>query len=463
MLERIFGTGRLFAGGLTVAVVAAIAVGCGASSRKTELTAPRAISFRDDDGVVHGVLYGRGALGIVLANQSDSDRSAWAPFARTLADRGYRVLAFDYGFSLPESDVAAAARALARLGARRVVLIGASKGAKAAVMAAAAAPPTVVGVISLSAERTAGGRNVVPSARELRLPTLFVTARDDPWSENDTPLLERAASNAASRRLVVVPGHAHGIDLTVNARARRAMFSFLRDRLRDPTSPEPLAKRCGTSTAASSRTFWFRSRDGLRLDGAVVGSGATAIVLAHQYPSDLCPWLGYAGTLARSGFRAFLFDFRGFGESEEAQTPAATWRLQDDVAGAVTEARRQGARRVILVGASMGASVVVVAASTIRPLVDGVVSLSAEWDLDSLIGSHGLNAPRAAPLLRVPWLLATGSNDRLVSAGQTKALAARAGAPAHVVVVPNGGHGWSLLEASPTLVQRLAAFYRRPG
>ena len=314
-------------------------------------------------------------------------------------------------------------------------------------MAAAAAPPAVVGVISLSAERTAGGRNVVPTARELRLPTLFVTARDDPWSENDTPLLERAASNAASRRLVVVPGHAHGIDLTANARARRAMFSFLRDRLRDPTSPEPLAKRCGTSTAASSRTFWFRSRDGLRLDGAVVGSGATAIVLAHQYPSDLCPWLGYAGTLARSGFRAFLFDFRGFGESEEAQTPAATWRLQDDVA----------------VGASMGASVVVVAASTIRPLVDGVVSLSAEWDLDSLIGSHGLNAPRAAPLLRVPWLLATGSNDRLVSAGQTKALAARAGAPAHVVVVPNGGHGWSLLEASPTLVQRLAAFYRRPG
>ena len=43
----------------------------------------------------------------MLANHSDSDRSAWAPFARTLADRGYRVLAFDYGFSLPESDVAA--------------------------------------------------------------------------------------------------------------------------------------------------------------------------------------------------------------------------------------------------------------------------------------------------------------------------------------------------------------------
>jgi pimeloyl-ACP methyl ester carboxylesterase len=104
-----------------------------------------------------------------------------------------------------------------------------------------------------------------------------------------------------------------------------------------------------------------------------------------------------------------------------------------------------------------------VAAPTIRPPVDGVVSLSAEWDLDSLLGSHGLNTPPAAPRLRVPWVLATGSNDRLPSVSQTKALAARAGGAAHVIVVPNGGHGWSLLQASPRLVRTLAAFYRRPA
>jgi pimeloyl-ACP methyl ester carboxylesterase len=388
---------------------------------------------------------------------------AWAPFARLLAARGYHVLAFDYGNDSPESDVVAAARALRRLGARREVLIGASEGAKAAVMAAAGSPDAVVGVASLSAERSLGGEDVLPSARRLRLSALFVTARDDPWSKDDTPLLERAASRAASRRLLFVSGSAHGIDLTSNPRARRAVLAFVDDRLRDPVDPEPLAKRCGTSTGAPSRTFWFRARDGLRLDGAVVGSGSTAIVLAHEYPSDLCPWLDYARTLAHSGFRAFLFDFRGFGESEEAQTPAATWRLQDDVAGAVAEARRQGARRVILVGASMGASAVVVAGPTIRPPVDGVVSLSAEWDLDSLLGSHGLNAPPAAPRLRVPWVVATGTNDRLVSVSQTKALAARAGGPAHVVVIPDGGHGWSLLQASPQLVKRLTAFYRRPA
>ena len=118
---------------------------------------------------------------------------------------------------------------------------------------------------------------------------------------------------------------------------------------------------------------------------------------------------------------------------------------------------------MILVGASMGASAVVAAAPTIRPPVDGVVSLSAEWDLDGLLGSHGLNAAQAAPRLRVPWLLATGTNDRLVSVAQTKALAARAGASAHVIAVPDGGHGWSLLEASRRLVQKLADFYRGPA
>ncbi|TML16579.1 MAG: alpha/beta hydrolase [Actinobacteria bacterium] len=438
--------------GLVVALVATVAAGCGGSAHKKNIANPRPISFRDSRGSVNGVVYGGGERGIVLANQSDSDRTAWAPFGRLLAKRGYHVLAFDYGFDSPQSDIAAAARALRRLGARRELLIGASKGAKAAVIAAAGVPDNVVGVVSLSAERWIGSEDVLPWARRLRLPALFVTARDDPWSKDDTPLLERATSRAASRRLLVLPGDAHGIDLTSNPRGRRAVLDFVDDRLRDPAAPESLATRCGASTAAPSRTFWFRSRDGLRLDGAVVGSGPTSIVLAHQYPSDLCPWLDYAGTLARSGFRAFLFDFRGFGKSEEAQTPAATWRLEDDVAGAVAEARRQGARHVILVGASMGASAVVAAAPTIRPPVDGVVSLSAEWDLDGLLGSHGLNAAQAAPRLRVPWLVA-----------QTKALAARAGASAHVIAVPDGGHGWSLLEASRRLVQKLADFYRGPA
>ena len=103
--------------GLVVALVATVAAGCGGSAHKKNIANPRPISFRDSRGSVNGVVYGGGERGIVLANQSDSDRTAWAPFGRLLAKRGYHVLAFDYGFDSPQSDIAAAARALRRLGA----------------------------------------------------------------------------------------------------------------------------------------------------------------------------------------------------------------------------------------------------------------------------------------------------------------------------------------------------------
>jgi hypothetical protein len=59
--------------------------------------------------------------------------------------------------------------------------------------------------------------------------------------------------------------------------------------VRDPAPPEELAARCGGEVADPARTFWFRARDGVRLDGAEIGSGSTVVVLAHQDPSDLCP------------------------------------------------------------------------------------------------------------------------------------------------------------------------------
>lgn len=434
-----------------------LATACG-GGHAVRPAAPRVVTF----GGLHGTLFGSGRDGVVLADQSDRGRESWAPFARFLAAHGLRVLTFDYGDGFPEDEVAAAARELRRLGTRRVVLAGASEGAKAAVMAGADPPAGAVAVVSLSAERYAQRRDVLPYARRLKLPALFVTARDDGYAEDDTPLLERAAASAG-KRLLVVPGEAHGVDLTPRADVRTAVLRFVRSRLRDPAPPQPLAARCGNPPGAPSQTFWFAARDGLRLDGATVGSGRTAIVLAHEYPSDLCPWLDYAGHLARAGFRAFLFDFRGFGRSEEAQEPVAAWRLQDDVAGAVAEARRRGAQRVFLVGASMGGSAVLAAAPTLSPPVDGVVSLSGETDIDAMIGSQGLDPLPVAPKLHVPVLLAGSREDGAVSPADLRELAGRVSGPADVLVRAGGAHGWTLLDVDPKLVSRLDAFYRHPG
>ena len=437
-----------------VAVAVFMTSACGAAH--VQPSAAQSVRFSG----LSGVIYGEGKDGVVLANQSDRTRAAWAPFARYLADNGLRVLTFDYGSGFAEDEVVAAARELRRRGVRHIALLGTSEGAKAAVMAGAETPPGVVAVVALSAERYAQGRDVLPSARRLRLPALFVTARDDPFSANDTPLLERAAPSAG-KRLLVVPGAAHGVALVQSTALRKTLLRFVLAHLRDPAAPQGLTARCGTRVDVPSRSFWFRARDGVRLDAAEVGSGSRVVLLAHEYPSDLCPWVDYASTIAHKGFRAFLFDFRGFGRSPEVHAAVATWRLQDDVAGAVAEARRRGARHVLLVGGSLGGAAVVAAAPTIHPPVDGVVSLSGETDIDAIVGSHGLDPLPIAGQIRTPLLLVVSREDGLVSPAEMRELARRVRGPVRVLVLPGAGHGLNMLD--PTLERTLTSFYLRPS
>jgi len=72
--------------------------------------------------------------------------------------------------------------------------------------------------------------------------------------------------------------------------------------------------RCGFPDR-KAHVLWFEATDGTKLDGAIVGSGPSGVVLAHQYPASLCGWWPFASYLASRGFRVLLFDFRCFGES----------------------------------------------------------------------------------------------------------------------------------------------------
>jgi pimeloyl-ACP methyl ester carboxylesterase len=185
-----------------------------------------------DAGGGQVAVLGTGPVDVVLSNQSDQDPCAWLPFARTLAARGFRVLVYDYGITGdPAGDVAEATATLRQLGARTVLLLGASEGAKASLVAAAAIRPPVGGVVSLSAERTLRGQDVRPSAAELRVASLFLAARDDPYGAADaTPQLYQAAAKASSRRLVLLPGDLHGTGLLTGpngAKVRSMIIDFL--------------------------------------------------------------------------------------------------------------------------------------------------------------------------------------------------------------------------------------------
>jgi pimeloyl-ACP methyl ester carboxylesterase len=159
----------------------------------------------------------------------NEDLCAWYPFASTLVRMGYRVLVYDYYSADPATAAVAAARRLARVGAARVFLVGASLGAKASIVAASRHPDLVAGVVSLSAELVLDGETIEPYARRLASPVLFVVARGDGFANGATPVLYRD-SPSSKKRLLVVSGAAHGVDLlegSTGVRVRAAILSFL--------------------------------------------------------------------------------------------------------------------------------------------------------------------------------------------------------------------------------------------
>jgi pimeloyl-ACP methyl ester carboxylesterase len=217
---------------LACLLVCVLLAGCGGASRgtpKRTASLDGCVRSGGDTSIVHfpvgreerlpAALLGSGETGIVLANESDLDLCGWLPFARKLSTR-FRVLLFDYGSSPPEREVAAAARELRREGAKAVVLGGASEGAKASILAAAADPKLARGLVLISPEATLRGEDVTPAARKLTVPALFVVSREDPYSAEDTPALERVAGSRP-KRLVVVPGSDHGVYLLQGAHAAK--------------------------------------------------------------------------------------------------------------------------------------------------------------------------------------------------------------------------------------------------
>jgi pimeloyl-ACP methyl ester carboxylesterase len=193
-----------------------------------------------------------------------------------------------------------------------------------------------------------------------------------------------------------------------------------------------LSQRCGSGQGDSqthTKVGWFRASDGVLLDGSVLGSGATGVVLAHESPADLCGWLPYARVLSHAGFRVLLFDHRHFGLSESPSSTGKAGRFVRDLEGAVDELKREGAKRVFLMGASFGGVTSMVAGSRLGSKIAGVVSVSGETELANQYGGpqSELDAADAVPKLRVPVLIVSARGDGYLPPADARELLRRAG------------------------------------
>lgn len=231
------------------AVVAAMALGAvDASGGTAHIGCPgKDIRFRAADGtklVAHR--YGTGKTFVVLAHMADGDLCQWQDEARRLASQGYSALAFDFrgagesqvrsggAAQRIERDVAAAVKLSRTLGAKKVLLVGASAGGWAVLVAAAQAKPSVQGVVAISTPAQYRG-DAVAAVRTLKAPVLYVVSTDEGLSEDAQALHD--ATGAGAKRLEILSGSAHGteiLDPILNRSgykaARTLIESFLRKR-----------------------------------------------------------------------------------------------------------------------------------------------------------------------------------------------------------------------------------------
>lgn len=202
---------------------------------------------------------------------------------------------------------------------------------------------------------------------------------------------------------------------------------------------------------AASRAVTFRSRDGVRLAGRIFGDGSVGVVLSHMLPADQTSWWDFAHELGDDGYLALTYDFRGYcpggdaGCSAGERNIAAIWQ---DVLGAIDEIRSQGASRVVLIGASMGGTASLVAAS--KPGVDVlvVVTLSAPVSIEGLVADAGTLATVTAAKL---FVAGTGDAQAADAAQQLLAMSPQ---PKRIDIVTSNDHGTDLLTGNQSGVLR---------
>ncbi len=195
----------------------------------------------------------------------------------------------------------------------------------------------------------------------------------------------------------------------------------------------------------------FTTSDGVVLAGTVFGDGSAGVVLAHMFPTDQTSWQPFARQLAAEGYRALAFDFRGFGRSGGSRRVD---EIDLDVRAAAVYLRSQGARRIVLVGASMGGTASIKAAA--QGGVDALIAISSPMRF------RGLNVS-ATELVRLtmPSLWITSERDSVTPA--MRAMHAAAGGRKTLHVYSGSAHGTYIFDAphGPDLTGRILVFIAR--
>jgi pimeloyl-ACP methyl ester carboxylesterase len=253
-------------------------------------------------------------------------------------------------------------------------------------------------------------------------------------------------------------------------------------RLEEPIPPD-----------VSVEDVYFPSRDGTRLHGLYMAGrpGCPVLLLCHGYFKSVAEPFELACELNRLGYQVLLIDFRACGLSDGRFTTLG-YREVLDLLGAVDYLRtRLGDLPIGVVGISMGAVAVIMAAAEC-PDIEALVVDSAYADLESAIGkklADYLRLPFLVPLgwvsIRMgewisqgkvaavravdyvgslaprPLLIIYGELDDYLPSDHPQRLFGAANEPKELWLAPGSGHAMARLDHPQEYVQRVQAFFGR--
>jgi len=228
--------------------------------------------------------------------------------------------------------------------------------------------------------------------------------------------------------------------------------------------------------------FFVRTPDGVRLHGWLLrpkGEPLGTILFLHGNAENVSTHVDSVLWLAVSGYRVFLFDYRGYGKSDGKATMAGVHKDALAAIDALFGMDEVDRDRVAVLGQSLGGAVAVyaVANSPHKARIKALVVDSAFSDYREIarekLAEVPLLKPFRSPLSRlvtdrysprfwigrvapVPVLVIHGDADRVVPAAHGERIFALAGGPKALWIVPGAGHIEAL--ASPDVRARLLRF-----
>jgi esterase/lipase len=213
------------------------------------------------------------------------------------------------------------------------------------------------------------------------------------------------------------------------------------------TAPTPTRQPTATATPEPG-TFYFTTDDNVTLSGKIVGTGTTAIIFSSMDADSKVDWQDLAPLLAARGYMTLSYDYRGLGASQGHYERA---KLEHDLNAAIQAAQRQGATKLVLIGASLGGLVTLKVAATAHPTA--VVALSAPRGFGGLDVSDDELRAIAAP----KFLGVAEQDGGFISS--MKAVYDLTPEPKELHVYQGNVHGSLLLEAPGVKDQSLPQLY----